>query len=757
MSNPARPPKEFTARQLSLSVAPDAYLPEGFQKLAKSYQAIEAAQRLLAKLDMEVAPAIVIPKEMTMDKGLQAKAGIPLATAKKGVPVARIRTDTAKTLVNRVFGKLPDSGLFSREAVGAAMKGKVLVDAGTEGALGRLALAYPQAGGRRPARPVTRAEAAQAKVRCGLDFAAMPEAAMRRFPLLSTDLEAGVTVNPSSDNGFPVLAKWNTPGAAELCMRLAVSVRAELEKSPDVGAWLRAKEIEQPWLVAVRGKAKADYYAQEKVTEARMRFYNAFPRQMMLIMQQATQVLEKNALHIGVAPVHSGIGLTMVRKGADTLVKALQAQLDRSERAYVHVGDDSWVVVRRDGKIYMFALDASNFDLTQHGDVTMAVHEELRGELRRVDKVSAELWFQYARERLVVVTGTQVRRMKHAGPSGMPLQSKVNDMLMDVMVTRALDDLEYGVLTEDRIAAAVEKAGSDMGFVVRLEQFWEGEAESLVDALEQVPFLFIGYYFHVRNGTVRCCADIPRTMAQLPYPALKWVELKKTLMVTEAVRLGSICLNLGMPTAALEPAFAEFRAAAIELLEKTLEVHGDQAGEDMKWALQDNPFVNSEDEPAFDVPSLQGLLKAVRKDPALLWLTRPVELLPESQEMVASSVLVPVTWADQVEEEEETEAQAAGGTAVRPTEIKVRGIRLPSGVRPTHPPTMMNDGRPPPTAVWLPDRPKARQVDPTLSAGKKARRKDGILRREYHDALFGAFAVVSDDEYGSDGQGEDYY
>lgn len=756
MSNPARPPKEFSAAQLALANAPDAFLPTGFQTVAKGNQKIEIAQSILNKLDMELAPTIVIPTSLTYDKGLTTKKGSPYAYAKKGVPVARIRSDVAKGLVNRVFDKLPETGLFCKAEVAAAMGKRIMVDGGTECALGRLALAYPRLDAMAPVRPVTMSEAAEALVRCGLDSSEIPESALRRFPLLSTDLVSGVTVNPNSDNGFPVLAKWSTPGAAEMCMQLAVTVRAELDKTTDIGAWLRAKEIEQPWLVAVRGKAKADYYAQEKVAEARMRFYNAFPRQIMLIMQQATQVLERNAVHIGIAPVHTGIGLTLVRLGAASLVAALEAQLGERERAYVHVGDDSWVVLRRDGKIHMFALDASNFDLTQHGDVTYAVHEVLRRELIRTDRVAGELWFQYARERLVVVTGTLVRRMKHAGPSGMPLQSKVNDMLMDVMVTRCLDSLENGPVNEARVQDAVTRAGSEMGFSVRLEQYWEGRAEGLVDALQQQPFLFIGYYFHVRGGGVRCCADIPRTMAQLPYPALKWTELKKTLYVSEAVRLASIAMNLGMPPAALESAFAEFREAAVQLLLKVLAENGDYGGEMVQRVLMDNPFVTSEDKPLIDVPSLLGILRAVQRDPADLWQRTTAPLMPRSEELVASSVFIPIDWADQVDEEEEAEAQAVGSTTVRPIEIRRKGSQLPKGVKPTHPATEANDGRVPPSIVWAPDRPRVRQAVAIKTAGVRARRRDGLLGREFHAALKREFAYSNDsDESGE--ESEDYY
>jgi len=725
MSNPARAPKEYTDKQLALGESPDSFLPDNYGVFYKAHKSPEAISEALlrARVDMEVRPAFYLPKELTSDPAVLQKKGPALALAKTGAPTPRSRTSHAKLLVTQCYRSLPTEGPFSREAVASAMRNRVFVDGGAENALGRIMGAYPKIGDS-PAKPVTRVEAEHAVRRSGVMLDHLPTHARRPYPLNPVEGEGGVTVNAQSDNGFPVGEKWSSPGAAVRCMGLAVTMRGMLTKTASVEATLRGLEATAPHLVAVKGKAKADYYSQEKVVEGRMRFYNVLPRHMMIIMQQATQVLELNSKNILQGDYHSGSGMTLVRGGGADLVEALQRQIEATGRAFVHVGDDSWVVIRRDGTYYMFALDCSNFDLTQHAEVTREVHAFMRGQLRLVDRVSAELWHTYARGRLTVVSRAITRFLKHAGPSGMPLQSKVNDVLMDVMIHRTLESLEGGELTEERIAAAVETEGSAMGFKVKLEQMWSGRVESLREALELRPFLFIGYYFHSRAGEVRVCADIPRTMAQLPFPTLKWSKTKQELKVVEAMRLGSIYLNLGMPTRDLEPMFDVFRGQAVGLLEEVIAEFGDQQNDRLRWAVQEVPWG------APTLPSLSGLLSAVKRDPRFLWVSRERELPSSSQFLMPSGV---PTWADEVEEEEEEEAVAAGSTSQRPAQRRVVAVPINIGAAPTHQVSSRNDGRPPPTAVWAPDKPA--RPRPQGGVGGRARYREGLDYRQHQQDL----------------------
>lgn len=742
MSNPARAPVELTAAQLSLGVAPDAYFLD-FSKVlekAKALKNLDAASSVLNKLDMERCPAIEIPKELTVIPAAFQKAGPFLALADNGAPVLRVRSAFAKRVINAAYTELPDDGPHGKVAVGAAMRDKFYADAGTRGALGRLEKAYPKLGALPPSEPVTRAEAQAAVLRCGVDMRGKLPAALRPYPLTPKEGDvSGIRVNPKSDNGFPVGMKWEYPGAAEKCMGLAVTMRRGLEEAhrrggwPGVVEWKRTMEREHPYLVALKGKAKADYYSADKLGNLQMRFYNALPRQVMLNMQVSTQVLELNAQHILNSSSHSGIGMSLTYGQADDLVDALDRMLRMEGRAYVHVGDDSWVVIKEaSNRLRMFALDCSNFDLTQHGDVTKEVHVALRQELERIDAPSAALWYAFMRDRLVVVTNTLVRRWHHAGPSGMPLQSKVNDLLMDVMINRVLARYVDG-LSEAELDALLQDVGDNMGFKVRLEQHWYGAAGSVRAALEQVSFLFIGYYFHTdeQTGKVHVHADVARTFAQVPYPNLKWTSTTQELALTEAMRLGSITMNLGLPTPALEQSFLAFRAHAQALVEAQLEKHPEAENDRLRWAVKESPWGPE------TAPSLRGLLAAMSRDPRKLWLDREPEL-PGASELLYGS------WADMVEAEEREKAAGEQSVVDRPAAVTVRALRVPHRRVPTHPASAANDGRPPPTAVWGPDKPK-RLVADTQGVGRSGGRRGRVDFVESEDS-----SESTDSDWGMD-------
>lgn len=753
MSNPARAPKELTSVQLALSAAPSAYLDEGFANAAIKLKNVEEARKVLASCDMDEVAAFYIPRDYTVSDRVLSSNKKVLACAQSGVPVPRVRTSYGMMLVNAAYAELPGSSLLGSVMADDQMSSKVFAHAGTEGSLMRVARAYPKRE-EGPGGNVTTREAREAVRRCGLSMDGRTAAQLRPYPLLPAEDARGITVNAHSSNGFPVLGTWATPGAAELCQRLAVSLSAEMRQARDVWTWLRSMEAddERRCFVTLLGKTKSDTYKKDKIASARMRFYNVFPRQMMLIMQQATQVLELNYQPMHDADSHSFAGRSLVRGGAEDLVALLQEQMDKRGYAYTHLGDDSWVLLRVDGYIYMFALDCTNFDLTQHGDVTKAVHEAIRDELRRVDVKCADLWYAYARERLVVVTGSLVRRFRHAGASGMPLQSKVNDVLMDVLINRVLLGLDLthrpdgeGVML-DRIGDVIAREGVAMGFEVRLEQPSEHRASTIIEALEAEPFLFAGYVFHVRGGKVRVCADLPRTLAQAPYPNGKWTESKSQLMLTEAMRLGSIALNLGIPPTSCELAVEKFRKGAMALVEQALRYSGNVEDPRLRWAVQDVPHAVAAQ------PSLAGLLAALRRDPHLLWTEREKELPSDSilVEMVSPELM---SWADIVEDEEEEDLIAAGASAYRPASLQVRRLTLPSGRTSTHPVTGRNDGRPPPVAVWGPDRaPRNREGGIPLRVKlTKGERRDGIRRREFDAELVSSLYAMdlgdSDEEY----------
>lgn len=745
MSNPLRAPKVLGTFATG-ATAPSAYFEPGreFEARVKGGRNLEYLAAQLAPLDMERRATFVIPKEHTVDPLVLSKSGSTLAFAKGGKLTFRVRSGPAYGLLNSLWATLPEEGFAQQERVGLAIQDRLYVDGGAEYTLGRLQKAYPRLGSRVRA-PVTRAEAEAALDNCGVRIEQMPAHAVQAYPLKANPTERGITINPKSDNGFPVMGQWTTPGAQARIEGLAVTVRQALvaasKTSDGVKRWKQEQEMERPWLVALRGKAKGDYYSKEKVEKGMLRFYNAFPRQIVMNMQVATQPLEAVARSI-LQGSRSGIGLTLVHGGAADMVEAMQRALDADGYAYVHVGDDSWVVRRRGGYITMFALDCSNFDLTQHADATLAVHDALRRQLRCIDVPAAELWYAYARERLVVVAATLVRLWRHAGPSGMPLQSKVNDMLMDVLINRVL--ARDCADTEEGWDAAIGSVGADLGFSVRVEQYVRLPASSIVEVLEQRPFLFVGYYFHVRGGQVAVCTDVPRTLAQMPYPGLKWMKTDKELEVMEAMRLGSMLLSAGIPPLPLEHMFAAWRETALKYIDRATEKE-DVTDERLAWAVGESPLG-----PAM-VPSLRGLAVVLRRDPRKLWLEKEPEL-------PGTSVMVYGSWADEVEMAEEEAIRAVGGFVAPAPAALPRPTPLGAPNRATHPATAANDGRPPPTAVWGP--PKQPRFRSPFEPRRKARR-GRVLPEEEPEEWFDDEDLESEfyDDFGAEeafGAKEDY-
>jgi hypothetical protein len=377
-------------------------------------------------------------------------------------------------------------------------------------------------------------------------------------------------------------------------------------------------------------------------------------------------------------------------------------------KAYLHVGDDSWVVVRLPGERLMsFALDCSSFDLTQHSDTTLEIHKALRRQLALIDGIAADLWYECARKRLVVMTSTLVREWTHAGPSGLVLQSKVNDMCMDVLIQRTLKQvdaiLERGLeITETGMNTLLNAVGKEMGFVIKVEQFEIVDGERVEDLLYQKPFQFIGNYFHVIDGFVHSCVDLPRMMAQVPYPGLKWVKGDHEHEVMEAMRLGSIMMNLGIPPEPLTATFDEARKMVYDFIEATIRAHGDRSDNKLRWAVAESPFG------ADTEACLSGLARALARDPGELWSRAPERELP------AESNLVPVegtSWAEQTDLEEMRERQALG-VPEPPAPVHMSPLRLfPAKPRTQFKVTKANDGRPPPvTPEWGPNKPKRRRA-----------------------------------------------
>lgn len=715
MSNPSRAPREFVDGKFTERM-PDCHFPfmyaepatEREKRLKKNAWELvmNDAKNLdllvpqLSVLDMEVREPFVIPREHTVDPTAFQSSKPFFALAKKGRIATRPRTDHARDVCNVAYPLLPEGwrNLVREKALDLA-----LVDGGAEFTLGRLLKAYP-AKGSRISQPITRAEARVAwREEVGslltdpTEFLTYTTEDERRPYPMFTDEVGGraVRVNLKANNGFPVLGKGDNAEAREKYLALAVSVRGELEaayaKDPIGGVWqwLRTAEKERPWLVALQGKAKADYYSAEKTEKKMLRFYNAMGRQIMLNIQSATQVVEDLAQSILDHPGNrSSSGVALNRGGAAKLVEALEDQLAFDERGHTRMGDDSWVVIQLAGFLLEFALDCSNFDLTQHAELTEEVHREGREIDSRVDPVAAQLLYAYRRQRLVVAMLRLAYQFSHGGPSGLPGQSKVNGVIMGVAIARATDEIERRVNvdgadpTAELVAAVLAGVGRGMGITIKLEQYrltpltsTAAEENPIKHALSKAPFLYLGYYFYNEDGVVAVHADMPRSLAQMRYPTLKWMKTSDETRTMEVARLASTVLSWGRPTADLLPAFDAIKFELLKRLTAEITVNGDYEDTRLRWAVQAGAAAGDEETLGQTLGSLSGIKRALERTWDELWLEDGSSSADEEEGTIVRTT--PVERIDLRTKTKPASRQPTNKTAGRNPNTKVFAPALP--------------------------------------------------------------------------------
>lgn len=663
MSNPRIQPRE---RIGFLSTVPFGYFPKDKEsellgRLRSDGRDIGFIQKSLAGLDMAPADSVLLSKEGVKERVAVKAVREKLSSGKEVFALTnpgdlqfRVRTADGGMVVKTVLEALPVKGFgaFTRRGCEAKIQDKYYVAGGSHFTLPRLAKYYPRsetAG----LQPPTLEEAKKAFLECGL-YAGGGE--RYEYEQLS--------VNPKSDNGLPVMGKWEDALAQQEVMTLAGQLELKLK---ELMRTLRGPETEaerlSDWVNGVSGltdaypayftfmgKAKQDYYTEEKLNQGHLRFYNVVPRQLQLLMMRATQPFEAESTTLE-AGAFTSMGSALAAGGAQEWVETMCGQGVLEEFGLLHCGDDSWIIHFRGDKVTMFALDCSSFDLTQHARVTVNVHRVFYQGLAGFDEMAAGLWFALMRERRVVVAGNVAYTWYHAGPSGMLLQSKVNDVLMHIFIMRLLADIKRrqpeGDLRESTVSAAVEDQGKGMGFVVKLEQFGqvpfpleqrvrfglgydaqvaykttdlEWRKKAVIAYLALKPFLYVGYYFHaqqaefVGDATITVVCDLPRTLSQMAYPSVKWYGSEDETRLKEAMRLGAQFLSAGVPPLSLTNAFTKWRAAVMHLVLNQLTKWKDKPMPELKWAIDQG--VLSPDTPQ----TLQGLYNVLQKGNAELWL-----------------------------------------------------------------------------------------------------------------------------------------
>ncbi|QKI28957.1 hypothetical protein 1 [Lactuca sativa narna-like virus] len=700
--------------QSELAVVPQAYFTDEERrklgrneegKLKKRGISIEDAQKILGQLDMAPHHSFYLLERECMDPSLQkvlVDKGKVLATAQMGSVSARLRSGFAMGVCAKIWQEFVPWGTISREDVVKRCESIMGAQGGTQNTLFRLRDYYPHKARPSGLRPVKLGEAREALIRSGIN---VPEE-MRPLAFDPNDGDIMVSVNPDAENGYPYMGKWSDEQTHTPILVKAKEIQNSIERAykedpkDGVWRWLRQMEAspEDLRFVCVKGKCKADPYKKEKLVNRQMRFYNVFPRQVLLNIMRVTQVVDLCSQHATSENprVKTAIGATLVRGGAERLVDALERSVVEDGAGYLHVGDDTWFVLEHNGEYHLFCVDCSSFDLTQRGEVTQAVHEVLRDEMMKIHPPSAQLWYAYARERCVTVVNSQVYRWKHGGPSGFPLQSKVNDMLMDVYCRRVIGNLADALgrgwkVEESQVERALKEEGEALGFTVRLEEYACVKASSLREALEKRPFKFIGFYFYTEDDRVYAVGDFPRQFAQMPYPNSFWVD-KTKLLTMEAVRMAGIYISQGRPPMIWRPMFRRWQSAVEELLKRAIK----EAREDSLSWLPDNAFVGVSGD---DVASMKGLLNAVCRPWDVLW--------GFEGELEADTYLV----GKEVQVGEDLQRVTRGIVPMKP---------------PTHPLTMRNHGRPPPTVRWTPAK-APRQYKTVYEQIKGFRRQAGEM------------------------------
>jgi len=589
--------------------ASNKYKGEGTRALVRDLNVTAVASVYVPKeirIGGELLPLCFDPRVQSKKKGYDASVGVLYVPQKKAY-IFRKRSGIAVKLVVDVLGamdlelRLPkDDSAWSwtLEAAQHGLRNYYYVsEAPLTASMGRLEAYFPRRGDKHVQVP-TGLEVDMAMEACGLRPTIIggkksllwnrnPE---DRVDAVTTNRKAGLglplvgkLVDAKGDNlevmkTFQAVVQYMQEGLGEALQRGgAIGVRNQLAK------WKR----EQPYLLACYGKTKGDYYSVAKLEKAQARFYVAPSKVTQMISAVATQALERDAENMismsrkGVKWGHSAQGIRLSGGGTDELMRVMEDQLGTFSFAYAHCGDDTLLIWEVDGRIYCASVDATSFDLTQRAEVTLPVDTALKQALDRYDVLAAEVWFFQNRERVLVLEEGITVETAEGGMSGSQLQSKRNDVLMDVKCQRVEKEFrrdKSNFATRERFDAVVNKVGKSMGFVVRVDDFVMGEeGEGLAELLSRTLIKFLGYGIHYSQGQYLPFIDLARSIRQLPYPGAIFVENKLRFDATEAVRIAQIVANWGVAPQRWEGVLEAARASALAAVNKALKTMDSEA------------------------------------------------------------------------------------------------------------------------------------------------------------------------------------
>ncbi len=340
--------------------------------------------------------------------------------------------------------------------------------------------------------------------------------AAKRIPYTHIPAEESISVSHHSSLGLPTLTRASNPqyGADALKVTMGLSktimqTTAEMffqttgmrpldfsheylysrneedlrvifdDKLESFQRWMKSYyeqlKAEHPELVTVLGKAKAEMTSIKKVLGNEIRFYNVYPGHFTnifrTVLQPLREVKDGMKYEDDGAESHTMLGSGLANGDHNRLVTKLLSQLGVHWRAYSHNGDDSWVIQKirtLDGELtIMYDLDCSSFDLTQRSDLRDPVIDAIYEQLMLIEPMAATWWMLMGKTRLTNVCDSFVMDLHHGGPSGFDGQSEINDVIMQICIDLALNevhkrlnfsDVQYESSTIDEVELVVKEA-----------------------------------------------------------------------------------------------------------------------------------------------------------------------------------------------------------------------------------------------------------------------------------------------------------
>ena len=749
MSDPSRPAdKALTIAQQALGVAPDSIYhrskesQDKFEWLGKT----DNLTQYFADFDWQPKHAVELVPSLHSKEHVQKSNGPKYASVSMEPGTCRLRSAVGKQFINAGYAYLPEEHQYaSREAVKQAIEKSIRVEGpGARMYLGRLSKHYRKKSkvykftrdpkdDRIDVILIPSDEEARKSVKvvgCWLpDLAPEVVAALEPLPIaVKHGEDGGVRITKKSANGLPTEGDSDNTQALKVAIGLAQRLAEHLVKAyakggeSEVAVLVKHMRTKLPHLTTCLGKCKADVYTMEKYENFELRFYNVVPRPILILCQSVTQMaanFKKNILQDDKEdPQHSYFGMSLAYGNAEKLFSVLQKQTEEGRPAYSVAGDDTIYVktFAYRGKKFtvMAAGDATSFDLTQLNEVTEPVHRFHRESLSTVNAPRAALWYEFMRERDVVIANTLVEGMGDCGVSGMAYQSEVNCSIASIFLERvdaALNDwfaelLEVEAMHEpksvhaledfmDIISWTMQNEGRRLGLKMKIEDICGKETDNIKEILSERPFYYVGYFFHVINGMIVPFCDFKKTMAKGAYPSGPQLKDKRVVHKLEALRIASVVMSMGIPPLELYAPYTAMRSDAIVALRSLIDAKDGGGDYEPQPGMEDyldhtvlGPLLPN---------NAKGLLRLLVKPPEVLWCQPVFESFSDPAPSKEAPVTATGRWADQEEEGRALLKDAFGIDIGEEQQLPQPGFGPEaSAAREERPPTADTQGRPPP-------------------------------------------------------------